>query len=164
MNPALRPVFFVIAAIYLAVDEIFASIAMPIANWLSRQRLFARLRDWITSLPPYPSLVLFLVPVIILEPLKLVATYLAATGRFTEATIVFIVGITLKLVMIERLFALTRDKLMTIPAFVWCYVRVRAVLDWLEALPVWQLVKSKVKAMKTFMRAYVRQVFSLRQQ
>jgi hypothetical protein len=43
-------------------------------------------------------------------------------------------------------------------------VRVRAVLDWLGALPVWQLVKSKVKAMKTFMRAYVRQVFSLRQQ
>jgi hypothetical protein len=160
MNPALKPVIFVIAAVYLAADEVLTSFATPIANWLARLRLFARMRDLITSLPPYPSLALFLIPIIVLEPLKLVATYLAATGRFTEAAIVFVVGITLKLVLIERLFALTRDKLMTIPAFVWCYVRVRAVHDYFEALPVWKATKAKFKAMKIFLREFVRQAFA----
>jgi len=162
MNSALKPVFFVAAAIYLAVDEIFSSVAKPIANWVSRLRMFERARVWIASLGPYPSLALFLIPLIVLEPVKLVATYLAATGHFTEGAIVFVVGGTLKLVLIERLFDLTRDRLMMIPAFVWCYVRVRAVLDFLEALPVWQLVKAKMKAMKVLLRGFIRQAFANR--
>src|SRR5436190_21644310 len=99
MNHALKPVIFVAAAIYLAVDEFFSSIAHPIANWLSRQRYFERVRVWITSLGPYPSLALFLIPLIVLEPVKPVATYLAATGRFTEGALVFVIGETLKLVL-----------------------------------------------------------------
>jgi hypothetical protein len=156
MNPAMKPVFFVLAALYLAVDEIFASIATPIANWLSGLRMYAREPNWIYTLSPYQSLALFLVPVLVLEPLKLVGTYLFATGRFMEAALVLAIGVTLKLVLIERLFDLTRNKLMTIPAFVWCYVR---VLDWLEALPALQVVKAKMRTMKLVLREFIRQTF-----
>ena len=159
MNHALKPVIFVAAAIYLAVDEFFSTIAHPIANWLARQRFFERLRNWITSLRPYPSLALFLIPLIVLEPVKPVAMYLAATGRFAEGALVFVVGMTLKLVLIERLFNLTRDKLMTIQAFAWCYVRVRMVLDYIEALPVWKATKAKIAALKAFLREFIAEAF-----
>jgi hypothetical protein len=34
---------------------------------------------------------------------------------------ILIVGELLKLLLIERLFSVSRDKLMTIPVFAWCY-------------------------------------------
>jgi hypothetical protein len=76
-----------------------------------------RLRAWIRSLRPYPSLALFSVPVIILEPVKPVAAYLAATGQMLGSLLTLIIGELLKLVLVERLFSLTRDKLMKIPTF-----------------------------------------------
>jgi hypothetical protein len=160
MKPALKPIIFVVAALYFAVDEIFSSIARPIGNWLSRLRMLDRVRDWIGALRPYPALALFLVPLIVLEPVKPVATYLAATGFFAEGALVFVVGETLKLVLIERLFHLTRDKLMTIPAFAWRYRRLRVVLDWLEVLPAWRMTRAKIKSMKAFLREFVDQVFA----
>ena len=160
MNHALKPVIFVAAAIYLAVDEFFSTIAHPIANWLARRRVFERVRGWIISLGRYPSLALFLIPLIVLEPVKPVAMYLAASGRCAEGALVFVVGMTLKLVLIERLFNLTRDKLMTIPAFAWCYLRVRMVLDYLEALPVWKATKAKFAALKAFLREFFTEAFA----
>jgi hypothetical protein len=41
-------------------------------------RIFYALAAWLASLGPYPTLVLFLVPVIILEPFKPVGAYLFA--------------------------------------------------------------------------------------
>src|SRR6202035_451061 len=49
--------------------------------------------------------------------------YLAATGQMVSSVVTLIVGELLKLVLVERLFSLTRDKLMKIPAFVWAYTK-----------------------------------------
>jgi hypothetical protein len=81
---------------------------------------------------PYPSLALFSVPVIILEPIKPVAAYLAATGQIVSSVLTLIVGELFKLVLIERLFSLTRDKLMKIPAFAWAYTRFQQAKAWLD--------------------------------
>ena len=97
------------------------AVARPISRWIGRHLQFKRLRGWIRSLSPYCSLALFSVPVIILEPVKPVAAYLAATGQVVSGAVTFIVGELLKLVLVERLFHLTRDKLMRIPAFAWVY-------------------------------------------
>jgi len=40
-----------------------------------------------------------------------VAAYLAATGQMVSSVVTLIVGELLKLVLVERLFSLTRDKL-----------------------------------------------------
>ena len=109
---------------YFLVDAVFMSVAKPISNWIARHLVLRRLRAWIRSLSPYPSLALFSVPVIILEPVKPVAAYLAATGQMVGA-LTLIVGELLKLVMVERLFSLTRDKLMKIPTFAWAYGKFR---------------------------------------
>jgi hypothetical protein len=43
-----------------------------------------------------------------------------------------IVGELLNLVLVERLFSLTRDKLMKIPAFPWAYTKFHQAKAWLE--------------------------------
>jgi hypothetical protein len=92
-------------------------------------------------LRPYPTLALFAVPLIILEPVKPVAAYLAATDQFAWGMTVLVVGEILKLVLVERLFSISRDKLMSIPAFAWCYGKYRLAKDWLESTEAWQTVR-----------------------
>ena len=123
MNRILKPVTYVLAVAYFLVDAVFIAVAKPVSDWLAKHLVLRKLRSWIRSLRPYPSLALFSVPVIILEPVKPVAAYLAATGQIVSSVLTLIVGELFKLVLIERLFSLTRDKLMKIPAFVWAYTR-----------------------------------------
>nr|WP_249815928.1 hypothetical protein [Bradyrhizobium sp. 138] len=118
------------------------TVARPISRWLERHFVFERLRTWIRSLPPYASLALFSVPVIILEPVKPVAAYLAATGQVVSGAVTFIVGELLKLVLVERLFHLTRDKLMKIPAFAWTYGKFAEVKAWLQATEAWRAIRA----------------------
>lgn len=70
---------------------------------------------------PYPSLALFAVPVIVLEPAKPLSAYLIATGHFFAGAVIFITAEVLKLTVVERLFQLNKKKLLSIPAFAWCY-------------------------------------------
>ena len=141
LNRIWKPFVVVLAAVYFVADAIFATVAHPLSRWLSRQRLFSHLRAWIRSLRPYPSLALFLVPVILLEPVKPVAAWLAATGHFMPSLTVLGVGEILKLVLVERLFHLNRDKLLSIPAFAWGYGKYRLARNWLESLEAWQMVR-----------------------
>ena len=142
MKPILKPISYVLAALYLCVDFIFAGIAKPISNWIARRFEMRKLRSWIRSLPPYPCLALFSVPVILLEPVKFVAAYIAATGNFIIAAITFASGELLKLVLVERLFDLTREKLMKIPAFAWLYGHYVQAREWIEQSETWRAVRT----------------------
>jgi hypothetical protein len=141
VNRILKPFVIVLAAIYFLADAIFATIAHPLARWIGEHRVFSRLRAWIRSLRPYPSLALFAVPLIILEPVKPAAAYLAATSQVKLGLTVLIVGEILKLVLVERLFSLSRDKLLSIAAFAWGYGKYRLARNWLESTEAWQMVR-----------------------
>ena len=136
-----RPVTYFLAVVYFLVDLIFAGLARPISEWVGRRLISRGLRNWIRSLPPYPSLALFSVPVILLEPVKPIAAYLAATGQFLSAALTFVSGELVKLVLVERLFNLTRDKLLKIPAFAWAYHNYQRAKAWLEATEAWQIIR-----------------------
>jgi len=138
----LKPLTYILAAIYFLVDALFMAVAAPISRWIARHLQFKRLRAWIRSLPPYPSLALFSVPVIILEPIKPLAAYLAATGQILIGAATFIMGELLKLVLVERLFDLTRDKLMRIPAFAWAYGKYTEAKVWLQATEAWRAIRA----------------------
>src|SRR5262249_27081452 len=121
-----------------------------ISNWIANHVVLKRLGAWTGSLPPYPSLALFSVPVILLEPVKPLAAYLAATGQFLSSALTLITGELLKLVLVERLFSLTRDKLMKIPAFAWAYARFQQAKAWLEATEAWRTIRSLGRAARTY--------------
>jgi hypothetical protein len=142
VNRILKAVTYVLAVVYFLVDAAFIAVAKPLSNWVARHVVLRKLRVWIRSLRPYPSLALFSVPVIILEPVKPVAAYLAATGQVVSSVLTLIVGELLKLVLVERLFSLTRDKLMKIPAFAWAYGKFRQAKAWLEATEAWRTIRS----------------------
>jgi hypothetical protein len=155
----LRIVSYILAFAYFLVDALFVSVARPISRWLAHHIRLEWLRAWIRSLPPYPSLALFSVPVIVLEPVKPVSAYLAATGQFLAAAVTFVVGELLKLVLIERLFALTRDKLMKIPAFASAYAYYKQAIGWLKSTAAWQSILALKRAIAEHVRAWRARAF-----
>jgi hypothetical protein len=158
VNRLLKPAIFVLAAVYFVVDVVFLTIAKPVGDWLAEQRVFDGLREWIVSLRPYPSLALFALPFIVLEPIKPVAAYLATTGHVMVALTFFAAGEILKLVFLERLFAVSRNKLMSIPAFAWAYGQYRRIMDRLESTEVCQAVRRRTKIAQYAVRGYAVQL------
>ena len=148
----LKILTYIAAGLYLLVDAIFMTVAKPIANWIDKQVPLKRLRNWIRSLPPYPSLALFSVPVIVLEPIKPIAAYLAATGQFLSGAVTLIFGELLKLVLVERLFSLTREKLMRIPAFARLYEWYSQGMAWLKATEAWRTLESLAKSVREYFK------------
>jgi len=151
----LKILAYTAVGLYLLVDAVFMTLAKPIADWIAEHVVLRRLRDWIKSLPPYPSLALFSVPVIVLEPIKPIAAYLVATGHLLTGAVTFIIGELLKLVLVERLFSLTRERLMCIPTFAGLYESYRTAIALLEETKAWRTVQSLVKSARDFFKAIV---------
>jgi hypothetical protein len=158
VNRLLKPVILVLATVYFVVDAVVLVIVRPLADWLSERRIFCGLKGWILSLRPYPTLALFALPLILLEPAKPLAAYLVATGHVIAGLCVFAAGELLKLVIVERLFAVSRQKLMSIPAFAWVYGQYRQVMTRLEATAVWQAVRRWSKTAQYSIRSFMMQL------
>ena len=158
MKRILKTVVFILAAVYfMRVDAIFLTVATPLARWMARQRVFVRLRKWIGSLRPYPSLALFAVPLIVLEPVKPVATYLIATGQIATGVTVLIVGEILKLIVVERLFKLCRRKLLKISMFARGYAHWRQGVNWIVSMRAWQAARRRIRVFRSVLAGLLMQ-------
>jgi fluoride ion exporter CrcB/FEX len=136
-----EPFLIGLVAIYFVIDALALSILKPLLRNFSNLKVFKFIAHWIGSLGPYSTLVLFLVPLLLLEPAKPLSAYLAASGHITFGLLVIILGEILKIAIVERIFHLGRDKLMTIKAFAWTYNFASEWVNWLQTLPPWQSAK-----------------------
>ena len=137
----LEPFVIVAAALYFVIDALALSSLKPLLTKIADLQLFKFIAQWIASLGPYPTLALFVVPLVLLEPIKPFSAYVIASGHFVFGVLVLVFGEVLKITIVERIFHIGRDKLMTIKAFAWIYNFAFGWLTWLHALPAWQSVK-----------------------
>lgn len=155
------PLVILVALSFLIDDVVFAAIR-PVFRWLAELRLFARLGEAIHRLPPYPSLLLFLIPFAAIWPPKLYAVYLMATGHFVAGLAVYLALKVFGFMAIERLFHVTRDKLLSIGWFAWCYGKVMGWRDWafgiVKATRAWQVAAAFAKALKARLRGLLGRV------
>src|SRR4030081_1761835 len=82
-----------------------------------KPRAESRLRRFVKSLGPYQSLALLLVPVSVVEPLKLIAVAVAGEGHWIAGTAMVAGAYAVSVVFIERLFGLVKPKLLTLHWF-----------------------------------------------
>jgi hypothetical protein len=82
--------------------------------WRAFKDALARL---IVHLPPYGALLFFLIPLAVVEPLKIVAVDQIAHGHFLSGIMTFVVLKFVGLGLVAFIFDLTRDKLLTIGWF-----------------------------------------------
>ncbi len=151
-----RPLLLVAATIYFLVDDVVLAAVRPIVARLAAMRLFARLGEALHRLPPYPTLVLFLIPFVVLEPFKLWGLWLLGTGHFTSGATMLAAAHLTSIVLVERLFHATRDKLLTIGWFARTYHWVMGLYDWsvgrLRATPAWRFAAAALLRLRGTMR------------
>jgi hypothetical protein len=61
-------------------------------------------------------------------------------------------------VIVERLFSVSRDKLLSIPAFAWTYGKYCEAKDWLESFEAWQAARRGTLLARYAVRSYVQKV------
>jgi hypothetical protein len=108
----------------------------------------SRMRHRIQRLGPYQSLFLLAVPTSIVEPLKLVAVAVAGDGHWITGLFVIVAAYAASLLLVERLFAIVKPKLMT--------------LNWFARLWSWFVGLRVVRRSKTIKEGISRRMNSVR--
>src|SRR4051812_37246335 len=136
------PLMFVVVALVL-FDDLFRPWVKSAVARLARLPLWRWIESRIARLSPYAALALFLIPVAIIEPLKVYALYLMGSGHVIAGILTLVVAKIVGVGLAERLFAISRDKLLSIGWFAWCFDRAVAlkdtVHDWVTQSPAWAL-------------------------
>lgn len=161
LSRLLRPVATLFAVAYFLLDALAYWVVRPVARRIARLPLFARFGQWVAGLGPYPSLVLVLVPLALLEPAKPVGAWLFATGRPMAGAAVIIGAELVKITLVERLFHIAKPKLLTIGWFAWGYVRVTAWLAWLKETAPVRAARRLLIAVRQFARRVGRRLSSM---
>ena len=93
---------------------------LPGLRWLERR---------IQTLPPYGALAIFLLPSLLLIPVKLLALWLLGQGKVLTGTMVILVAKLVGTAIVARLFSLTKATLMQLAWFARLYTRWTAWKD-----------------------------------
>jgi hypothetical protein len=91
--------------------------------WVARLPPLAWLERRIAALPPYAALAVFLVPTLMLLPVKLAALWLIGIGRAGLGLAVIVIAKLVGTALLARLFQLTQPALMQLTWFAHWYGR-----------------------------------------
>lgn len=160
-----NPLLLSLAVVIVLFDDAFRAVVVPVVRAFARLALIRRIESLVAALPPHGILLLFVVPLAIIEPFKIYALYLFSQGNIAGGVLTFVVAKVVGVGLAERLFAIGRDKLLSIRWFAWCYARVLAVRDtvhaWLRQSRVWQQalrIVSRVREKAAEARAALKKV------
>jgi hypothetical protein len=84
---------------------------------------FRWIEGWVGRLPPYAALAVFLLPTLLLLPVKLLALALIGRGQVVAGTLVIVAAKLVGTAIVARLFTLTRPALMQLAWFAALYGR-----------------------------------------
>jgi hypothetical protein len=152
----LRAPFVLLVWLWILIDETLVAAFRPLATWLVSFDTVHRLEAWIGRQNRIASLIILAVPLILIEPPKILAVLLIAEGKVKFGTVLLITSYLIGLVAVERVFHITKPKLMTIGWFAWGYGLYLRVKDWAFAIvlnsPAWKAASEMVERVKAAMR------------
>ena len=137
MRRLMRPFLVLLAIIFLIEAWLWRHLE-PVVEWIVARiplrALKARLANWIETIPPPAALIVFVVPGILLFPLKLLTLWLLAQKQLIAAGVVFTFAKLVGLGVTAFVFEATRPKLMQMAWFRWVYEHVLMALAWAHRL------------------------------
>ena len=137
MRRVLPPFLVLLALVFLFEAWLWTHLA-PIVAWvvarIPLRAVKAKVAAAIEGLPPAATLVVFVVPVLLLLPLKFLGLWLLAHGYWLGALGVLALAKMVSLGVTAFIFDLTRPKLLQLAWFRALYERVMIWLAWAHAL------------------------------
>ena len=149
----MRPLWVVLAAVFLAEAWLWDKLS-AFGYWLRDILPFEAFKQWLASriarLPAWTALALFIIPVIVVQPLKFAALWFMLHGHILLGVLGFVLVKLVGFGAVAFLFDLTRDKLMTFRWFVWSYDNVLWLREKASVFiaPYEKALKASVAALK----------------
>jgi len=131
MRRVFKPLLFLLALFFLIEAWLWEHLR-PIVAWavnlVAWDKLKARLARLVEKLPPWAVLIVFIVPFIVLLPLKFAEVYCIVHRQWITAGIILLLAKLLGLGVTAFIFDVTRPKLLQMAWFRWLY---ELMLMWL---------------------------------
>jgi len=132
MRRLLRPLLILLALVLLFEAWLWRGL-QPIVAWIvdriAWKALKLRAAAAIRHLPPAATLMVFLLPILVLLPVKIVGVWMLAHGSWLGAMATLAVAKVLSMGLMAFIFDVTRPKLLQLRWFRWLYDH---VIVWLE--------------------------------
>jgi hypothetical protein len=164
MRRLLRPLWILLALVFLFEVWLWENLR-PIVAWIVEriawERLKARLAAAIERLPPAATLLVFLVPVLLLLPVKFVGLWMLAHGSWFGAMLTLGFAKVVSMGVTAFIFDVTRPKLLQLAWFRWLYEHILVWLAWAHGLI--DPVKAELRALVAPLRRRLGRLFWLMQ-
>ena len=146
-----RPLWLLLALLFLFeawLWERLAPIVARVVRLIAWRELRARVAASIEHLPPYATLLVFLIPVVLLLPIKLLGFWMLAHGFWLGAMATLGLAKVVSMGVTAFIFDVTRPKLLQLPWFRWLYEHMLTWLGWAHALidPIKQEMRAWLRA------------------
>jgi hypothetical protein len=122
------PIRFLIGLVIVA-DAVAKPLYRPIMNWVASWRIMEAFEALVARQSRLAILVLFAVPFVIAEPLKVLALFLMASGNVVVGLPLLIFSYLVTFLLVERIYHAGRDKLLSYGWFAWGMGYVTQVRD-----------------------------------
>ena len=142
-----KVVWFAVALIFLGVQWVWDHlhpIISKIVAWLPLEGLKRQVAAFMDRLPPYPTLFVFLIPLLSSEPIKLVGFWMMAHHQWLLGVALYIFSEVMRFGLVAWLFQICRDKLLSIGWFNWLY-------QWFLRAEAW--AHAQTEPVKAWLRA-----------
>jgi hypothetical protein len=154
----LTPPLMVLAALFMFFEEWLWERLKSAMAAFGRLPLVRGLEARIAGLSPGPALVVFLVPSLLILPVKIGALWLVTHGHALQGVLLILAAKVAGMALFSRIFVLCRPVLLTVG---WFRVMHDTILAWLAALhafmdsiPAWLAAKHRIRAWKETLRAW----------
>jgi hypothetical protein len=146
MRRVLKPLWFLLAVVFLVEawlwDHLRAAIAW-VVDLVPLDKLKSRLAALVEKLPPWAVLIVFVVPFIVLLPLKFLEVYFIVHRQWFAAICILVLAKLLGLGVTAFIFDVTKPKLLQMAWFRWLY---ELMLVWLaKAHAITDPIKHRIK-------------------
>ena len=156
----LTPPLVVLAALFIFFEEWLWKHVVVFMAFVARLPLIRRLEAQLSKLPPYPALILLILPGVLLLPVKLAALYFMAQGHVLTGIMVILTAKVLGTALVARMFTICQPALMTVH---W----LRRLTDWLlhlrntlyariKSMPAWKSAVKLAHTVRQFFRSFRR--------
>ncbi len=151
------PPLVLLAALLMLLEE-------TLIAWLQRLMAAIAALPWIAvlearaaRLPPYPAMILFLLPGIVLFPVKLGALWLVAHGQVVVGAAILVAGKVVGTAIAARIYKVLHPTLATLAWFVraetWVFGWRDRLYAAVKAMPAWQTAAAMVRRTREWLRA-----------
>jgi hypothetical protein len=161
LKRVLSPPLVLIAAALILLEETLINWAQRLMARLAALPLVASLEERARRLPPYPAMILFLLPGAVLFPVKLAALWLLASGHVVWGTLIIIAGKLVGTAIGARIYMILRPTLVTLNWFAraeaWVFGWRDRIMARVRAMAAWQAAARAVAATKAWLRSALSQ-------